>query len=111
MSLKNTLKARRATHGDFIDHSRVSQQLCGVMRLSPNWDNLSDVHKESLEMIAHKIARILCGDPLFIDPFRDIAGYAQRVQEMLMTKEGASDVTVTKKVYCAGEWTKEKTGE
>ena len=110
-SLKGTLNNRKATHGDFVEYSKISQELCNVMYNSSNWATLSDVHKEGLEMIAGKLARILCGDPLYIDSFRDLAGYAQRIQETLMTTEGATDAVVTKKLYHAGQWTEENNDE
>lgn len=43
----------------------------------------TDAQKETLDMIAHKIARIITGDPNYIDSWLDIAGYAQKqVQEL-----------------------------
>jgi hypothetical protein len=47
------------------------------MRGSPNWIRLTDVQAESLEMIAVKLARILCGDPDFQDHWQDVIGYAK----------------------------------
>ena len=32
-------------------------------------------------MIAHKIARIICGNPNHLDHYIDIVGYAQRIIE------------------------------
>ena len=50
---------------------------------SPNWAALSDDKKEALGMIAHKIARILNGDPEYGDSWHDIAGYAKLVEDSL----------------------------
>jgi hypothetical protein len=47
------------------------------MRASPNWIRLTDVQAESLEMIAVKLARILCGDPEYLDHWADVVGYAK----------------------------------
>jgi hypothetical protein len=44
---------------------------------------LDDDQSEALEMIAHKIARILNGDPNYVDSWLDIAGYATLVAERL----------------------------
>lgn len=38
---------------------------------------------ECLEMIAHKIGRILNGDPNYGDSWRDISGYATLVADRL----------------------------
>ena len=45
--------------------------------------DLSPDQREALEMIAHKIARILNGDPDYADSWHDIAGYAQLVADRL----------------------------
>lgn len=49
----------------------------------PGWHELSCDQKEALETIATKIARILNGDPDYIDNWVDIAGYAMLVVERL----------------------------
>lgn len=72
---------RGKTHGDFSDHAAATQRLKAVMRDYANWHELTDVQKESLEMIAHKIGRILAGDPNFPDHWDDIVGYAKLVSQ------------------------------
>ena len=47
------------------------------------WDALTARQAEALEMIAHKIARILNGNPNYADHWADIAGYATLVQREL----------------------------
>ena len=44
---------------------------------TPGWQRLSPDKKEALEMIRHKIVRILNGDPEFHDSWHDIVGYAK----------------------------------
>jgi hypothetical protein len=47
------------------------------MRGTLNWERLSRGEREALDMIAHKIARILSGaDPHDSEHWRDLAGYA-----------------------------------
>jgi len=70
------LLEREKTHGDYQTQSATSQTLKNVMHVAPNWSKLSAPQRESLEMIAVKIARILHGDPNEVDHARDIAGYA-----------------------------------
>ena len=43
------------------------------------WLQLQPIHREALEMIAHKVGRILNGQPDFFDSWHDIAGYATLV--------------------------------
>lgn len=73
------LKQRGTRYGSFASHSEIAQRLKAEMRKSPNWDILAPDMKEALEMVAHKIARILNGDPSYDDSWIDIAGYAQLV--------------------------------
>lgn len=56
----------------------VSQQIKQAMRGSRNWYRLTAGHKEALEMVAHKIARVLSGaDPHDLEHWLDVAGYPQ----------------------------------
>jgi hypothetical protein len=81
------LAARGRTHGDFTDHAQATQTLKYAMQGfrradgSRSWDRLTPAQRESLDMIAHKIGRILAGDPDFRDHWDDIAGYARLVAE------------------------------
>ena len=74
---------RGRTHGNFTDHASITQQLKQVMRAGPNWSELSPIMREALEMNAHKVGRILAGDPNHQDHWDDIAGYARLVSERL----------------------------
>jgi hypothetical protein len=47
------------------------------MRRTPGWKRLSKDKREALEMIQHKIGRILNGNPEFHDSWHDIVGYAK----------------------------------
>lgn len=74
--IDSTLDERGKTHGEFTEHSLTCQSLKCVMQNAPNWEELSDVNKEALDMIMHKVARILCGNPNTKDHWVDICGYA-----------------------------------
>lgn len=77
------LTERGKTHGDFADHAMITQFLKRIMRTGKNWEALSDIQKESLEMNAHKIGRILSGNPNHQDHWDDIAGYAKLISQRL----------------------------
>jgi len=83
------LKERGSRYGEFTTHSEITQQLKRVMRHNKdsNFTDLDDDQKESLEMIAHKIGRILNGDPDYSDSWHDIAGYAKLVADRLDSKQ------------------------
>ena len=92
------LTERGSRYGKFEDHARIAQILKFAMQQhtphgplttkpTPRWASLADDQKEALEMIAHKIGRILNGDPDYADSWADIAGYARLVADRL---EGVS---------------------
>ena len=83
MSVANTLKQRKKTHGDFKATAINIQALKGCMHQSPNWDKLTPSQKEALEMIQHKVGRILSGDPNHKDSWHDIQGYAKLIEDQL----------------------------
>lgn len=78
-----TLTERGNRYGKFIDHARVTQHLKQVIFTYKNRRELDDDMVEALEMIAHKIGRILNGDPHYADSWVDIAGYAKLVADRL----------------------------
>lgn len=75
------LAERGKTHGDFAAHAHYTQELKAVMATAGQ--TLSAAQQESLDMIAHKIGRILAGDPNHKDHWDDIAGYARLVSLQL----------------------------
>jgi len=77
------LKERKNQHGDFTDQARTAQRLKWEMRNGPNWPDLTPTQQEGLDMIQHKIARILAGDPHFPDHWDDIIGYARITRDRL----------------------------
>ena len=82
-SIDSTLDERQATYGDFADHAMITQQIKKAMVDSRNWRLLSESKKECLEMVAHKIGRILNGDPEFHDSWHDIIGYVTLIERTL----------------------------
>lgn len=81
--IKSILIERGKTHGDYARHAGTTQCLKSVMRHTQNWGELGPSQTEALEMIAHKIGRILNGDPDHTDHWDDIAGYATLIAEQL----------------------------
>lgn len=81
MDINETLKERGKRYGAFKYHADISQRLKNNMRLHVNWERLSLDKQEALDMIQHKIARILNGDPNYKDNWHDIAGYAKLAED------------------------------
>lgn len=74
---------RGTTHGPYTHTAAVAQAIKETMRASPNWINLPSDMKESLDLNATKVARILVGDFSEIDHWADIAGYATLISKRL----------------------------
>lgn len=83
MNITDTLTERGKRYGKFESHAKLSQALKSEMEANYNWCFLAPDQRESLEMIAHKIARILNGDPNYADSWHDIAGYASLIADRL----------------------------
>lgn len=77
MNLETTLKERGYKNGDYAEMARVIQNIKDCMRSSPKWESISAEHREALEMISHKMGRIVAGDPSHSDHWHDIQGYAK----------------------------------
>ena len=90
MNIDEMLAERGKTHGDFKDHAKTAQRLKFTLReQSKDWQiDFSYTQQEALEMICHKIARVVAGDPNFVDHWRDIAGYATLVADELEGQNG-----------------------
>lgn len=67
---------RGIRYGKFKDGAEIMRALKRVMHDTEGWNNLTASQKEALDMIQHKIGRILNGDPTYDDSWKDIAGYA-----------------------------------
>jgi hypothetical protein len=73
------LNEREQTHGAFREVAGYSQAIKQLMRTSRNWDRLDVAQAQALEVVADKVARILCGDPSHLDHWQDGAGYFELV--------------------------------
>lgn len=84
-SVDAILTERGARYGTFAGHAEISQRLRGTINefLIKRGCDLDPDQREALDMICHKIARILNGDPNYADSWVDIAGYAKLVADRL----------------------------
>lgn len=85
-AIRSVLNQREKNYGDYSDVSDTSQRIKNVLRQNPNWDELFQFQRESLDMIANKIARIVNGNNEYADSWIDIVGYAQLVVDRLEDK-------------------------
>ena len=90
-TLSDTLAERGKRYGEFTGHAEITMDLKRVFTNAIYSRNvvLWDDQTEALHMIAHKIGRILNGDPNYADSWIDIAGYAQLVADRLTRAQSA----------------------
>ena len=100
-----TLQERGSRYGEFEDHAAVTQGIKQAMQDSKNWDSLEYDMVEALEMVAHKIGRILNGDPSYIDSWTDIIGYTRLVEKRLIAEQESAKGLMEEKcddAHCPG---------
>jgi hypothetical protein len=83
--IQATLDERETRYGEFIGLAEITMELKNVISLYMIQCNkkLEYDQQEALDMICHKIGRIINGDPDYADSWHDIAGYAQLVANRL----------------------------
>lgn len=84
-----TLEQRGKRYGAFSNHAKLSQGLLKLLygHADEQGTELSDVHKEALNIICNKLGRIVNGDPNYYDSWKDIAGYATLVEQYVTKGE------------------------
>ena len=82
--IESTLKERGSRYGDFKEHARITKNIKRALADSPNWGSLSDDKQEALDMLAHKLGRILNGDPEYHDSWYDCIGYLKLIENTLI---------------------------
>ena len=78
-NINDTLSERGKTHGRYSEVAGFAQGMKALMHAMPNWEELSSVQCEALDMVASKIGRVLSGNHNERDHWLDIVGYAQLV--------------------------------
>ena len=91
-NVNEMLAGREARYGSFEGHAEISQVIKQVIHLAAKARNkeMDPDQLEALDMIAHKIARIINGDPDYADNWIDIAGYATLVANRLEKEDNAA---------------------
>ena len=85
--INNTLNERGERYGKFKDVASTTYALQEILRDAKSYKHMSDDQVIALDMICNKMARIVNGDPSYLDNWHDISGYATLVeQELNVTK-------------------------
>lgn len=74
---------RQKEYGPWDMNAESTQGMLRVLKCGTKFNTLSDVHKESIHMILHKISRMCCGNSNNVDNAVDLAGYSMRLQEYI----------------------------
>ena len=79
------LTERGSRYGSFVGHAHVTQAYKTLLlcQLEERGKQLASDQQEALDMIFHKIGRIINGDADYADSWIDIAGYAKLVADRL----------------------------
>lgn len=82
-STEALIAERGNRYGKFADGAKIMRALKDVMHNTDGWSRLTDSQREALDMIQHKIGRILNGDPAYDDNWKDVAGYSKLIADEL----------------------------
>ena len=84
-TVDNLVDERAITYGKFENLAEVSQRFKDSLHyfLITRNKYLAPDQQEAMELIFHKLARIVNGDPDHIDNWKDIAGYATLVADRI----------------------------
>ena len=93
MSITETLNDREKTYGDFGQLAVAIQAMKSVFRSSPAYNGMTAVQREAMEMIILKQCRIMYGDPMHFDSWRDTAGYAALAVEEFHPRQDGTVMT------------------
>lgn len=102
--IDQVLKDRTEMYGDFKQLAELSTSLKAHISAHQGWHKLQPHQRESLDMIVHKIARIINGDNNNKDSWLDIAGYAQLVVNQLETNTYKRCTPAERAIQFAPDW-------
>lgn len=89
------LEERGEKYGTFSEVALISQNIKSAMRHSRNWKHLPADMRESMEMVANKMGRMLNGDWTYTDTITDMIGYMKLVLDRLeRCNNDRSDVSI-----------------
>jgi hypothetical protein len=88
-NVADTLAERGARYGKFNGHAAITQEIKASLYAHANTVGveLNHIHSEAIDMICHKLGRIVNGDPNSADSWHDIAGYAKLVEDEINGKQ------------------------
>ena len=104
MDVDKIVEERDSKYGGFECNSKTTQAIKEALAKR----ELPYYIKEALDMIAHKMARVVCGDPMYEDNFVDIIGYAQLALDMIRREK---EMGKTQNLFAHKDFEETYTGE
>ena len=99
--LAELLEERSHHYGLFTGIGKHAQRIKNAIHAGDNWPSLRDDEREALDMLAHKLARILSGDPEIVDHWLDAAGYLKLISDR-MEREGKQQTDEFRRQHSRG---------
>ena len=102
--LASVLSERGSRYGSLMSNATISQGLKEILHSSSNWEAMPPDMREALDMIVHKISRIVEGDFNYDDSWIDISGYSTLIverlhQNLLKQQQEAEEISKELKSY------------
>jgi hypothetical protein len=96
MSIEETLNERGKRYGDFRSFAVIVQGFKDIAFDTPGWKNMPPYQKEALELVFHKIGRMLNAveGGYYDDNWRDCIGYCQLVLAHLEELQEENNIEV-----------------
>lgn len=92
MNVTELLNEREKTYGDFAELAKAVQAYKSAARHAPRWNAMTSSQREAAEMVIMKLCRILYGDPMHMDSWMDISGYAMLAVEEFHPRDDSGKV-------------------
>lgn len=86
------LEERGTRYGTFAANAEIAQKIKGVLHSHPNWESMPFDNRQALDVIFDKVARMMTGDPDYLDSWNDIIGYATLVANRIKNDERDSSL-------------------
>lgn len=87
VDIQQVLGERGEKYGNFLSDATICQSLKDIMHREPGWSRLLPDQKQALEMVMVKVARVLNGDPDYVDNWVDMSGYVTLVVNRLRSEK------------------------
>ena len=87
--LEEILDERQSEYGEFEDNANIAFALQKTLVHTNNYPSLPPYQSRAIDMMMFKLARLLTGNNNHLDTWRDLAGYATIVANIIESKSTA----------------------